>query len=173
MGIRSFIGVFFLVSIFFVFYGFDNSTLEIRKNNNPLISFADASLYNINENSLQTIVNAKKVDKYEDRDEFIETTAVYKNKGKSSIIDSIYANKMIYADKKLLCKGNVRFNRNSVITLQTSELSYNTLTKVLSTQNNFVAKYYDNYLSGNALFVDNNAKLIKVAFPHFEIEVRK
>lgn len=170
MALKIFIYGFFSVGLFFLFYSFDNSSYEIKKSDEAKITFKNATLYSLDTQGLKSVFIAKEAYKYDDRNEFKNASYTAKYRTNTNIVDTLLADKIIHKDDKVFCTDNVKINRSSFLLLSTNKLEYDTKTKFLSINDKFYGSYYAHTLSGNALFVDNNTKMVAMQ-PHFEIEV--
>lgn len=170
MGLKTFIYIFFVVGLFFLFVSFEYASYKTTKSNQAPISFKDATLYSFDNEGLSSIFITKEAYEYDEHSEFKFAILTSKNKANANVVDSFYADDVIQKAGEIVCKKNVKFNRGTFLTLTTNQLRYNTKTKALAINDKFSGVYYAHTLSGNALFVDNNTKIF-VEQPHFEIEV--
>lgn len=171
MGLKIFVYGFFFTVFFVSFLSFDQSKSEIKKYEVPTVTFENSSLYSLDKEALKAIFVAKKVYKYEDRDEFFDAVYTTQNKQKN-IFDTVSAKNSIYKNKILYCKKDVKINRNSNFLMTSEEVVYDTNSKVFESKTPFEAKYNGHFLKGQKLIAFGNSKIL-VDNPHFEIEVNK
>lgn len=171
MGLKIGVYLFFAVTIFFAFVEFDKTTKEIKKVDVPTIEFVSAVLQSVSKDGLKSVLNAQKVYKYKDRDEFYKSAYVTRQK-QNNYIDTIYADKSVLRGDILECFDNVKVTRNDFFALKADKALYNSKSKFIEVSSKFEAVYHSNFLSGNYMSITSNSSVL-VQNPHFEIEVNR
>ena len=94
--------------------------------------------YEIDIQGVNSVINAKRAMRFDDRDEFYEIDGVLRNRG---LINTLRANKAISKGEEILLDGDVYYARSDDFTLKSERLFYHRGEKKLSSDTFFVATY--------------------------------
>jgi LPS export ABC transporter protein LptC len=172
MGIRIFIYILLAISIGGYYYQVDLFHKKVQKSNLPLVTFDDAILYNIDEENLKKIIQSKKADFYKQKKEFVDTTIYQRSIDKNNeILNEVLSANYILEQNNNFYKliGDVKYSKNSNITLSSDELFYEANKKILYNDNNFTLIYNENKFNGISFFYNLNKGIFKANQIHFEI----
>ncbi len=147
-----------------------NTTLDI-----PILTFSDSTMYTLTPTSMNRVIYAEEVLRFESKDVMHKGVLTLKGKDKelNEITDVLYSDVIIKKENNFTFLNNVKYKRNNYITLDTDELMYNSKTKVATNTLPFEGTYFNNYIKGKDIYLDLNKYYMKAKDAHFEIEVVK
>lgn len=159
MGIKRFVTVLLLLSIFFLFYDIKSVQNNIQKDEKPLISFYDATSYTIDQNHVKSIIRSNEMYVYKKREEMVSATILLREDKvqESSFAKADYVTKII---NDMYLDGNVILQGKKGIELSSEQLEYNTKTKIAKNQLPFIIEYKDSIFKGEKLFLDFDKRFI-------------
>lgn len=143
----------------------DNSV----KKEKAQIVFDNSTLYTMNTQNIDRVVNSTKALKYKNRDMMYDGKIILRTKDNST--DFIEADVIIKRKDDYKFLNNVKYNRENDILLNTQELFYNTKTKIAKNSKPFDGHYYEHKLKGTNLYLDTTNSVFKSEKSHFEIEL--
>lgn len=133
------------------------------------IVFDNSTLYTMNTQNIERVVNSSKALKYKNRDMMYDGKIILRAKDNST--DFIEADVIIKRKDDYKFLNNVKYNRENDILLNTQELFYNTKTKIAKNSKPFDGNYYEHKLKGTNLYLDTTNSVFKSSKSHFEIEL--
>ncbi|WP_024955536.1 LPS export ABC transporter periplasmic protein LptC [Sulfurospirillum arcachonense] len=124
-----------------------NDNLNNKKEAN--IEMIDVVNYSISQNGISHIVNAKKVLRYNDHDEFYKIDTI--RKSKENFYDNLRANsgKLVKDDLELF--GNVRYQNSDNVKFSSEVAQYNLKTKIFKTNAKFILEDNSTITHGTSL----------------------
>ena len=107
-------------------------SLEYNSNQagKPEIEIFNMKNYDISKFGVTSIIFAKKVERYKGYDKMYGVEALHK--GKLKLIDSLVADKGLYAKNILYLDDNVKYTRSDDLALNTNSVKYDIKNKILS-----------------------------------------
>ena len=141
----------------------------------PLVIFESPFMYTIDENSINRIVKASHAIKYENRDEMYDANILLKNLDKTQNFKSekLKADLIVKKANDYILTDNVKYSRDDFIKLDTEELFYNDINKIVKNSKPYNAIYYSHFLNGENVYLDINKDFITSKNTHFEIKIDK
>lgn len=143
--IAVFLGAFSTVLLFLLSQEPYTFNFKVSDNKIAYIQMNIVQDYEITTDGVNSIVHAKEVLRFNDRDEFVNIDGILK---KEPFINSLRAKKAILKDEKLNLFGDVFYARSDEITLECEQASYDFSTKVLSSNTFFTATFADHLGEG-------------------------
>ena len=175
MVIRIFIFILLGLSISSYFIPVEDKTKKGENEDIALLTFTDSTMYTLTINSMHRIVNSKEVLRYRDRDVMYDGILTLKGKDKDNneITDILYSDVIIKRGDDFKFLNNVKYRRDSYITLNTNELLYNDKTGIAKNTLPFEGTYFNNYIKGENIYLNLNKYHMKANNAHFEVEIKK
>ena len=173
MGVKLFVATLFIVSIFSLFSEITKKIVTKEVQETPLVTFTDATMYTLNEEEVLRIVEAQHAIRYKTRDEMYDGTIVtrVKDKENNDYKDIIRADKMVKKETLYSFFDNVKYDRESIFSLRTHELYYDTQKEIAYNEKLFNSVYKGDILNGSHLYLDNKTNYLKAQKAHFEINM--
>ena len=174
MVIRAFIFILLIVSVISYFIPVENIIKYNKESEIPLLVFNDSTMYTLTTNSMNRIVYAKEVYRFEKRDVMHEgalTLKKFDNKN-NYVTDILYSDVIVKRGDIYKFFKNVRFKRDNFISLDTDELFYNSKKEIATNSVAFSGIYYDHSIKGDNLYLDMNNYYMKSKNTHFEIDMK-
>lgn len=173
MGVKLFVATLFIVSIFSLFSEITKKIVTKEVQETPLVTFTDAIMYTLNEEEVLRIVEAQNAIRYKTRDEMYDGTIVtrVKDKENNDYKDIIRADKMVKKETLYSFFDNVKYDRESIFSLRTHELYYDTQKEIAYNEKLFNSVYKGDILNGSHLYLDNKTNYLKAQKAHFEINM--
>lgn len=174
MAIKSFVAILFLFALVSYFVPVKNITKKNNISDMPILTFNDSTMYTLTPESMNRIIYAKEVLRFETRDVMHEgaLTLTGVDKDKNEILDTLYSDVIIKRAEKFTFLNNVKYKRNDYITLNTDELIYDSKSKIATNTMPFDGTYFNNYIKGKKIYLDLNKYYMKSKNTHFEIELK-
>lgn len=148
MAIRYFVFSLFALSLVSLFISIDTAK-EIKKGEEkPNMIFDNATMYTINQNGVDKVIDAKKTLIYNSKEEAYEAKVIIKTND-DKVYDSVLSDYVIKKGDKISLLGNVVFTRGDFITVKTDEMYYDMKKKSAHNTKRFIAYYYDNKFIGD------------------------
>lgn len=169
MAVKIFVYSLLVISFISTILSFDVKQNQNSSVEKPMITFENPTLYTINSDNIERIVNSKQVLRYKDRDVMYDGKFILRN---SNNADYIQANVIVKRDENYKFLNNVSLNREGSINFKTDELFYNAQTKIATNTLPFKGNYFKNFISGENLYFDTNKNILKAKKSHFEIEIK-
>lgn len=175
MVIKLFIFALLSISTVSYFIPVENSAKKDNEKDVPFVTFNDSTMYTLTTASMNRIIYAKQVQRYETKDVMYEGALTLKgyDKDKKEITDTLYSDVIVRRDNDFKFLNNVKYKRDDTISLNTDELNYNAKTKIATNSVAFDGSYFNNIIKGENLFLDLQNYYFKAKKTHFEIEVSK
>ena len=167
MALKIFLFGVIVVSFFLTNIAVVEEIKEESQNNLPKISFSNATLYEIDQFGLTTIVNGKKFFSYEKYDEL--HNGVVTIHSKDGQIDTINAGIIRKKGKQYEFEKDVLFVRSDGMRLTTQALSYDRENELATNQVPFLFSYNKSSWSGTHLLIDKKNKAVSGENAHFVI----
>jgi len=161
MGISRFILILLLISVAVVFYEKEQVGVMIDDEEKPSISFYDSVVYQISQNGIDQVIQAKESYVYKTREELIEATIISKNSQKLGDTSLVSGDYIVKVDDRVYIDGNVRLNLPNSIDIHTEQLEYNLKTKIARNNVKFDMTQSGNIFEGRNLYVNLIDKKIK------------
>ncbi len=140
----------------------------------PIITFINSTLYDMNTKEVLQIIQSKKALHYKTKDELEDATIILRStNNKNKITDTITGQSILKKKNQLTFQGDVIFNRNNEIILNTPFLHYNIKTQIAKNQHKFKLDYLDSILVGNMLYFDGINDIIKADYIKFKLQMKE
>jgi hypothetical protein len=157
----------------FLFYNEDTKIENITKEERPIISFFDSILYEITQEKIAQVIQAKKTLVYENRDELYDATVIIKSKkSDDKSTDTISALNILKFEDEIYLDKNVYLQLSNNLNIRTEQLTYNLKTHIAKTAEPFEAIQKENSLLGTDLYLDMQNNEIKAKNTKFKIKVK-
>lgn len=174
MGIKLFIFALFFVAIAAHLFDPEIKISDKVKQERPLVTFKDATMYTVDEIEVKRIVQADIAAIFKKREELYEAFIVerVRDSEKEEFTDTLKAN---FIEKKLdfvTMRGDVIYNRSSIMTLNSNELFYDMKKKIGYNNKPFEMTYEGQKLVGSDIYFDADKKVFEAKNTHFEIETK-
>ena len=175
MAIKSFAFLILVISLGSYFIPIESIKKNALDKDVPLVIFESPFMYTIDENSINRIVQATHAIKYENRDEMYDANILLKNLDKTQDFknEKLKADLIVKKGNDYILTDNVKYNRDYFIKLDTQELFYNDINKIVKNNKPYNATYYSHLLNGENIYLDINKDLITSKNTHFEIKIDK
>ena len=131
-----FIFAFVAIMVFLLYQKPYDVNLSKGSTNTPNIEMFSVTNYSITKDGISHIVNATKVLRFVDHDEFYNIDAI--RKSKNDFLENVKADsgKLVKDDFHL--KGNVRYRNSDNVKFKSEKVNYNLKTKIVKTDVNFI-----------------------------------
>ncbi len=141
----------------------------------PTITFINSTIYEINTKNVSKIIQSQKALHYKTKDELYNATVILRsnNKDQNNSTDTIIGKYMLQKQDQLTFKGDVIFNRNNELVLNTQYLTYNIKTQIGKNYHKFKLDYLNNTLTGNILYFDGINDIIRANNAKFKIQIEE
>ena len=141
----------------------------------PLVIFESPFMYTIDENTINRTVKASHAIKYENRDEMYDADILLKNLDKTQEfkIEKLKADLIVKKADTYTLTNNVKYTRDDFIKLDTEELFYNDINKIVTNNKPYNATYYNHAFNGENVYLDIKKDFITSKNTHFEIKIDK
>jgi len=175
MVVKGFIFLLLSFAVISYFIPVENKNKKDSKEDIALLTFTDSTMYTLTPTSMNRVIYAKKVLRYENKDVMHDGALTLKAKDKDNkeITDILYSDVIIKRADDFKFLNNVKYKRDDYITLNTDELLYNAKTKIATNTLPFDGTYFNNYIKGENIYLDLNKYHMKANNAHFEVEVEK
>ncbi len=163
--------VLFLAEIIFLSTkDFDNSQNDKKSIDFTDIEFENIQAYLISKDGVDAKLEAKKVLKYSQKSEIfdIKTEFLHKN-----LKNTITSNKAILRDDIIALNGDVHYENNNSMKIDTQNLVYNTKTEIIETNSSFILTSLKGDVRGESFIYDQksgNIKADKINYKSFEMK---
>ncbi|NVJ53551.1 MAG: hypothetical protein HWD90_07635 [Campylobacteraceae bacterium] len=174
MAIRVFVLILLVLSATSYFIPVKNILKEDNEVETPLLVFNDSTMYTLTTDSMNRIVYAKEVYRFEKRDVMHEgalTLKTYDSKN-NYVTDVLYSDVIVKRGDIYKFFKNVKFRRDDFISLNTDELFYNAKEEIVTNTLPFNGNYYNNIINGDSLYLDMKSYFMKSNNTHFEIDMK-
>ena len=163
----------FIFSIIFVSFFLTNlSVVEDIKvqleSNLPKISFFNSTMYEIDTEKVNKMMQAEKFLQYEDREELYFANLTLLNANNN--FDTIIAQYIQKKDDFYIFRNNVILKRENEIELKTDTLNYDDTLGLATNQSDFTFRYKNSFFSGSHLYLNRNDMAIQGNNVHFVIK---
>ncbi|MBL3518999.1 LPS export ABC transporter periplasmic protein LptC [Arcobacter lanthieri] len=175
MGLKIFVGIIFVISIFFYFTPIKETKKDVKNEDIALFIFEKPNMYSFDKNGLTRIIIAEQAIRYENRDEmyFGDITINNSNKERDFKSESIKANFIVKKGAIYTLKEDVEYLRDDFIKINTQHLIYDDLNKIAKNSKPFKAEYYAHKYNGENLYFNIDKDIINSKNTHFEIDMNK
>ncbi|MFV7790142.1 LPS export ABC transporter periplasmic protein LptC [Aliarcobacter lanthieri] len=175
MGLKIFVGIIFVISIFFYFTPIKETKKDVKNEDIALFIFEKPNMYSFDKNGLTRIIIAEQAIRYENRDEmyFGDITINNSNKERDFKSESIKANFIVKKGAIYTLKEDVEYLRDDFIKINTQHLIYDDLNKIAKNSKPFKAEYYTHRYNGENLYFNIDKDIINSKNTHFEIDMNK
>ena len=165
MGIKRCVFLILIISIsLFIFTVSFDTKKEEETYTLPFVTFINSTMYDINEKQVEQIIQSKKAFNYETKNELYDATVVLRTKDKGSdelLTDTVSAKYMEITDELLKFRGDVRYNRSSLSTLNSDKIDYDRIKKELIGNQEFTAHHEGSKIKGKKLFIKKDRTIFK------------
>lgn len=174
MVIRAFVLILLVLSVTSYFIPVENIIKKDNEVETPLLVFNDSTMYTLTTDSMNRIVYAKEVYRFEKRDVMHEGALTLKNIDSKNnyVTDVLYSDIIVKRGDIYKFFKNVRFKREDFISLNTDELFYNAKEEIVTNTLPFDGNYYNNTIKGDNLYLDMKSYFMKSNNTHFEIDMK-
>lgn len=174
MVIRAFVLILLVLSVTSYFIPVENIIKKDNEVETPLLVFNDSTMYTLTTDSMNRIVYAKEVYRFEKRDVMHEGALTLKNFDSKNnyVTDVLYSDIIVKRGDIYKFFKNVRFKREDFISLNTDELFYNAKEEIVTNTLPFNGNYYNNTIKGDNLYLDMKSYFMKSKNTHFEIDMK-
>lgn len=171
MGVKLFIYGLFIIAIGAHFYEIDIEIDQKKKEERPLVTFNTAIMYTMDEYEVRRIVQANIAAIFNNREELYEAFIVERAKGSADeeFTDTLKAN---FIEKKgdfVTLRGDVKYNRGVMISLDSEELFYDLNKKIGYNNKPFEMIYNGQKLTGKDINFNANTRTFEAKDTYFEI----
>ena len=171
MGINYFLYFSIIISIFVL-----SSKVQVKNNkvvskNQSNFEFDNFNKFTIDTKNVSSIISADKYIKFQNKGKMLKANITSRVEGKE-IIDTLIADTIIKKDSMLFLDGNIKYNRDSYIELNTNYLQYNMKTLVFIGNGKFDGKYQGNKIKGENLYFDTVNNIFKAQNTEFELSIK-
>ncbi|WP_026804607.1 LPS export ABC transporter periplasmic protein LptC [Aliarcobacter lanthieri] len=175
MGLKIFVGIIFIISIFFYFTPIKETKKDIKNEDIALFIFEKPNMYSFDKNGLTKIIIAEQAIRYENRDEmyFGDITINNSNEKRDFKSESIKANFIVKKGAIYTLKEDVEYLRDDFVKIYTQHLIYDDLNKIAKNNKPFKAEYYTHKYNGENLYFNIDKDIINSKNTHFEIDMKK
>jgi len=136
----------------------------------PKVSFINSVMYDINTENVNKMLNAKKVDIYDNKDELYDTTLILRNANNNS--DTISGKYMKKENEIYDFQGDIILRRDGDLELKTEALQYDIKNGIARNSVDFIFTYKNSSFSGKNLYLNRNEYAISGDNTHFRINER-
>lgn len=173
MAVKLFIYTLFLLSIGAYFYEVEVDIKQKEKEERPIVTFEDATMYVIDEKEVQRIVQAKTALIYNTKEQLYDAIIVERTVDDQNEVttDNVRANYLEKKDNLVKMIGDIKYNRGTFLTLNSDELYYDLNTKIVYNSHPFDLMYNGQNMKGKNLYYDANKNFLKADKTFFEIEL--
>ncbi|RXJ89089.1 hypothetical protein CRV01_10755 [Arcobacter sp. CECT 8983] len=174
MVIRVFVLILLALSVTSYFIPVKNLIKKDNQTETPLLVFNDSTMYTLTTDSMNRILYAKEVYRFEKRDVMHEGALTLKSYDSKNnyVTDVLYSDVIVKRGDIYKFFKNVRFKRDNFISLNTDELFYNAKEEIATNTLPFNGTYYNNIINGNSLYLDMKSYFMKSNNTHFEIDMK-
>lgn len=169
MAIKYFAYSLLVISILSMLAGVDEKAKNGAKKEQAQIIFDNSTLYTLNTENIDKIVNSSQALRYKNRDVLYDGKIILRANDETT--DYIESDIIVRRKDNYKFLNNVKYNKDNNILLNTQELFYNTKTKIAKNNKPFDGYYYDSKLEGTNLYLDSTKSIFKSNKSHFEIEL--
>lgn len=169
MAIKVFFSSLLALAILSVFLDVEQNSKSTSAQERALLTFHDSTLYIINENSIESIVQSKKALRYKNKDVMYEGKLISKSKDKSYDLDILQSDVILKIEHKWNFLQNVVYTRDDFISLKTDEIEYDANKSIAQNKKPFTAIYNGNTLKGENIYFDFTKSILKASNAHFEV----
>ncbi len=131
------------------------------------VSFTNATLSELNTLNVDKIIQADKVNKYENKEEL--ENAFFRVRNANNNSDTIKARYLKHENEIYLFRNDVVLKRDNDLELKTDELIYNIKDGIATNHAPFTFKYKNSIFSGENLYLSRNDYAISGDRVHFRI----
>lgn len=118
----------------------------------PMFEISSFTLYEIDINSLSTVMKGEKAIRYSDR--YLISNINYTDNSEKYIAN-MRANKAVYKNEIIDLNGDVRYDREDGLAFKSQTLRYNKKTNITTTDKEFVLYKSKNSITGTSLRYNN------------------
>ena len=174
MVIKLFVTLLLFFSLVSYFVPVENIDKKDNKEEIPLLVFKDSTMYTLTPESMDRVVYAKEVQRFEKRDIMHEGALTLKkvDKNNKEFTDTLYADIIVKRGELFKFFKNVKFKRDNFISLNTDELFYDSEKELATNSLPFDGTYYNNYIKGESIYLDMKSYFMKAKNTHFEIDMK-
>ena len=172
MGISRFIYILLVLSIVVLFYEKEMKNNFVEKSiTKPLVDFKDSIIYEISKDGVAKIIQLDNAYLFNEYQKANNVTILFK-KNKDDIDNTLSAKFAKKVGDDIFLKGNVYLQRGDNFNLRTEDLQYNIVSKILTTNKEFVLKIDDNQFKGRGLFLDTKINKVITNDIHFRLRLK-
>ncbi len=124
----------------------------------PLFELASFTLFELNNQSLITVMKGNKAIRYRDR--YTVENINYTDNAKEYIAN-MKANNGIYKNDTVDLSGDVVYSREDELTFETQDITYNKKTNIARSKSDFIARRGDDTIIGKSIQYNNILKTIE------------
>ena len=169
MAINYFVYSMLIIAFFSVIATVSKREDNFVKKEKAQIVFDNSTLYTINTQDIERVVNSSSAMRFKNRDVMYDGKIILRAKDNST--DYIESDVIVKRKDNYKFLNNVKYNKENSIVLNTQELFYNMNTKIAKNSKPFDGYYYEHKLKGTNLYLDSKKSVFKSERSHFEIEL--
>lgn len=174
MGIKIFIYVLFAIALVSYYYNPKVDLGNENKEEKPLVTFDNSTMYTIDEKEVTRIVQSKIASIYEKKEELYDGLIIDRNKNNNEVFtDTMRANYLLKKKNDITLIGDVKYNRGDAISFSSEELYYNTDTMIGYNHKPFEINYKGQLLKGTNIYIDAKKNVFEAGKTHFELDMEK
>jgi hypothetical protein len=171
MGITKFIWSLIFIAIVFLVLNKTHKIKDVTHVKQADVSFYDSIMYEITENSVVKVVQAKKSLIFNGKQELYDATIIVKPNVNSSEIHTISALNIVKLGTKVYLTNYVNFQSSNSVNIRTQQLAYDTKKNIVTSDTYFKAIINENTLYGNDLYYDGINGIFLSKNSKFKIKV--
>jgi hypothetical protein len=149
-------------------YNKDYDIKTITKQEKPMVSFFDFTMYDITQDMISNVVQAKKMLIFKAREELYDATIVLKQNNQ---INTLSAMNIVKKDDYTEFTNDVNFQSSSNLYLRTQQMSYDKKANLVYNNSDFVAQHNKDMLYGDSFIYNMNINSLKAQNTKFKIKV--
>ena len=170
MAINIFIIIILIFSIALTNFKTKDKEIKEEYTNKPLVIFENSIMYDIDTTNIKRIVQSRQALNYKHRDELYDVTIIDRSDENST--DTISAEYILKQNNIYKMYQNVHLVQNDTTQLSTDYLEFNTISKIVKNNTDFILRYNDNELIGDNLYFDSINSIIKAKNTHFRLKTQ-
>ena len=175
MAVKTFTFVLLIFALIAYFIPVKNIQDTLAGTDAPIVVFEKPIMYTLTDKSVSRVVIATYAVRYKTRDEMFNADILLKNTDptKKYNNEKLKADLIVKKGEEYTLTNNVKYIRDDFIKLDTEELFYNDINKIVKNNKPYNATYYSHLLNGENIYLDINKDLITSKNTHFEIKIDK
>lgn len=173
MGIDKVIFGLFFVAIASIFYTIESDDKKDFNKDKAFMIVENSVVYTLNEKNIERIIESKKFSKYPESEILNDGIIITRIKNKNNQTSVLSADYMYKTNNKVELIDNVKYDRGTDISLNTSRLFYDLNTKIATNDVAFKGKFKTNIMTGTHLYLDTQNDVIKSKQTKFTLDLKE